>query len=263
VNFLKAGISGKPGEAVDVDHNAATCAPTADCSSGLDNQFAALMKSLAIVLKGSQPLVDSVVSGELTLLYEMRNPTNDGKPFTMVIYRGTPVLPKAQCDFQVPEVTPPAQCGAQGQACDYQVLQESYYPASCLPISLFDNAEMAGGKLVAGGPGYHFAFPFVLALAEGKSITFVASHAKIVADVTLDEAGNVKCISGVIGCAVAKSDVLSIADAIPEENLPFPKSVIISLLDSVVKPDIDADGDGIKESVSSGMKFTAIPGNIK
>jgi hypothetical protein len=249
INFLKAGVSGKAGEAVDVDENAATCAPKNDCAEGRDNEFAAVMKSLAVALQGSQPLVAAVDSGELIMLYEFVNPVSDGKPFLLKMYRGQAVLPKDQCDFQA-------------QTCDYKVLPESFYADSCLPISYFDNAEMAGGKLVAGGPGYHFAFPFVLGLAEGKSITFIATHGKVVADVTLDAGGNVVAMTGVIGCAVAKSDILTIVDQIPEENLPFPKAIIEQLLSSVVKPDIDADGDGVKESVSSGMKFTAIPGNL-
>ena len=37
---------------------------------------------------------------------------------------------------------------------------------------------------------------------------------------------------------------------------------MISVLQMVVKADIDADGDGEFESVSACMKFTAIPGNI-
>jgi hypothetical protein len=34
------------------------------------------------------------------------------------------------------------------------------------------------------------------------------------------------------------------------------------LLELLVIPDIDGDGDGIKESASLGLQFTAIPGEI-
>ncbi len=249
--YLKAGTSGHAGEAIDVDNDPDTCAPSFGCSQGRDNQFAAFLKSIAIALGGSEPLVESVESGKMVLMFELKEPAVDGTQFMANIYRGQPLLPKEECDFQA-------------ETCDFYVLEESFREETCLPVTSFDNAQMLDGKLTAGGPGFYFAFPFVLGLAEGQAITFTASHTRIIADYELDEEGNVVLLDGIIGCAITKEEMLSIAYEIPEDKLPgfLTQEIVAQLLDMVAIPDIDADGDGVKESVSAGMKFTAIPGNL-
>lgn len=249
VTWLKMGTSGEAGQAIDVDQQADTCAPANDCSEGRDNQFAGFLKSIAIALGGTEPLVDSVEDGKLTLLYEMQDLQTDGSQFTLNIYRGKALAPKDQCNFQT-------------EVCDYEVLLESFNEETCLPVTTFDNSQLVGDTLVGGGPGYYFAFPFVLGLAEGKAITFMASNTRIVATVQFDEAGKPVQIDGIIGCAIPEADILTIADAIPEDKLPLPKAVIVALLQSVVNPDIDSDGDGVDDAVSAAMLFTARPGNI-
>ena len=249
VTWLKMGTSGQEGQAVDVDQDPDTCAPAADCADGRDNQFAGFLKSIAIALGGTEPLVESVEDGKLTLLYEMKDVKMDGTEFTLNIYRGDAVLPKEECNFQT-------------EVCDYEVLLESFNEDTCLPVTTFDNSQLLGNTLVGGGQGYFFAFPFVLGLAEGKAITFMASSTRIVATVQFDEEGKPTQIDGIIGCAIPEADILTIADAIPEDKLPLPKAVIVALLQSVVNPDIDSDGDGVDDAVSASMLFTAKPGNI-
>ncbi len=249
MNSLKAGENGHEGEAVDVDNDPNSCAPANLCSGGRDNSFGALMKSLAPALGGTEPLMDAVESGDIVMLVELVDPTDDGSVFLANIYRGTPVLPIEQCDFQ-------------NETCDYLVTKESFVKKTCLSITAFDNVQMKGGTITAGGPQYAFEFPFVLALTGGQEVVLPATHAKMVADVEYDDAGNIIGLEGIIGCAVAKAAIIDMVDQIPAEALPVSKDLIMAVLNMVVVADIDADGDGNKESVSTGLKFTAIQANV-
>ncbi len=249
MNSLKAGENGQEGEAVDVDNDPESCAPSNMCSGGRDNSFGALMKSLAPALGGTEPLMDAVESGDIVMMVQLIDPVDDGSIFLANLYRGKPVVPKNQCDFQ-------------SETCDYLVTKESFVPETCLSITAFDNVQMKGGKITAGGPQYAFEFPFVLALTGGQEVVLPATHAKMVADVEFDAQGNIVGLEGIIGCAVAKAAIIDMVDQIPAEALPVSKDLIMAVLNMVVVADIDADGDGTKESVSTGMKFTAIQANL-
>ncbi len=249
MNSLKAGENGHEGEAVDVDNDPTSCAPKNMCSGGRDNSFGALMKSLAPALGGTEPLMDAVNSGDIVMVVQLIDPVDDGSIFLANIYRGAPVKPKNQCDFQ-------------SEVCDYLVTQESFVKQTCLSITAFDNVQMKGGTITAGGPKYAFEFPFVLALTGGQEVVLPATHAKMVADVELDAQGKIIGLEGIIGCAVTKAAIIDMVDQIPAEALPVSKDLIMAVLNMVVVADIDADGDGVKESVSTGMKFTAIPANL-
>ena len=50
-------------------------------------------------------------------------------------------------------------------------------------------------------------------------------------------------MAGVIGCAVPKTALMGLIQEIPEEAFPVSKDLVVMLMDMVVKPDIDADGD--------------------
>lgn len=249
MNSLKAGENGHEDEAVDVDNDPTSCAPANMCSGGRDNSFGALMKSLAPALGGSEPLMDAVEAGDIVMMVQLIEPKDDGSIFLANIYRGSPVEPQNQCDFQ-------------SETCDYLVTEESFVKKTCLSITAFDNVQMKGGTITAGGPQYAFEFPFVLALTGGQEVVLPATHAKMVADVEVDNQGNIIGLEGIIGCAVTKAAIIDMVDQIPAEALPVSKDLIMAVLAMVVVADIDADGDGTKESVSTGMKFTAIPANL-
>ena len=248
-NYLKSGMSGYEGQAVEVDNDPTTCAPKGMCDGGRDNQFAALMKSLAPMLSGTEPLMDALNAGDIVMLVQFVEPKFDGSPFLSNLYRGVPEVSKAECDFQEVE-------------CEYKVHKKSFVTETCQPITAFDNTQMAGTTITAGGPGYKFEFPFVLALTGGQEVTLPATHAKIVADLVFDDDQNIIGMSGVIGCAVPKSAFMDMIASIPEEALPVAKDLVMMLMDAVVIPDIDVDGDGTKESVSTGLVFSAISANI-
>ena len=249
LNSLKAGKDGTEGQGVDVDNDPATCAPPNMCDGGRDNQFGALMKSLAPALGGTEPLMEAVETGDIVMVVELVAPKLDGTAFMANIFRALPAVPKDVCDFQ-------------DDYCDYLVDPDTFVPETCLPVTAFDNVQMAGNTITAGGPAYNFEFPFVLALTGGTEVILPGSHAKMVADLELDADGNILSLEGIIGCAVPKAAIVGMVEQIPEDALPLSKDLIMAVLDMVVNPDIDADGDGNPEAVSTGMLFHAIPGKL-
>jgi hypothetical protein len=78
--------------------------------------------------------------------------------------------------------------------------------------------------------------------------------------------GKVAAMTGVLGGAVPKQQIIDAITAIPDDQwpptIPVDKATILSLIDILVVPDIDGDGDGVAESASLGIKFSAIGGQI-
>lgn len=251
VNHLEPGTGGAPGEALDVDGNPQTCSPSPGCVGGLDNQLAGLLSGLSDILGGAGPIAfDTVLeSGSLVLLLELVDPKLDGTPFSVNLYWGSTVEPKASCDFQVSE-------------CTYTVQADSVDPTTCVPLTSLTNATIEDGVLVAGGGP--FSFDFVLTLSPGVEVTIPVSLLQLRGDV-VTEGGKIRIENGILGGAVMEDILLDALAELTAElfsGLPFPPEVLTSLLKDLLVPDVDLDGDGSSDAASIGLKFGTIPGQI-
>ncbi len=236
VTSLQIGADGKVGSGLDVDGDATSCSPVG-CEAGIDNALS-MMAGLA-----NAALVDAVTGGSVVLLFEHRGFVATGDAYVLAIYVG--------------EVADPA-CDWQSQSCDYLVKEDSF-GADCDPLVTMDNATVSGTALHAGGPGFNFAFP--LPLAEGVLLDLVLYHAQVKGTVGF-EAGGPGSLSGILGGAVAKQDMLDAIDALPADALPIDKDMVLSLVEMMVVPDIDSTGDGQLNAASIGLPFAAIAGDI-
>jgi len=245
-NELAVGSGGHPGEALDVDQDPATCAPSGDCESGLDNQLWGFLGMLGglVGFPAEDLLQDMVDSGDLNLLFEMR-PQPDGG-----LHMGL---------FYALEESP--SCNPAGQTCDFWVTSASYDSETCLPLVLFDNTVIAGTGLTAGGPGYQFSLPMPVGLGD-QPMALIVDRAVIEAAVTLSSGGIVQSMVGVIGGAIPEQAFYDAVDAIPPGQLPVDKDLLLSLLGLFLNADIDLDGDGQDDAVSVGITFTTGPANI-
>ncbi len=135
---LSFGNGGLPGQAMDVDHNPATCAPVENCQDGLDNGLSEFVGVTKDFSDANQTLVKSLESGETVWMVELLEPTTDGQNFQVNLYRGTPVLPKSECDFQASE-------------CHYLALPESFQFFPCGAMTQLTSSFIWEGKLYAGG----------------------------------------------------------------------------------------------------------------
>jgi len=217
VVWEEVGNGGHPGEALDVDNDPDTCAPTDNCSGGCNNQMYDLMGQLENFMDVDAEIQTALEEGTRVTLAECVGLNLDGAPFTVNIYFGVIVEEKNVCDFQQ-------------QKCAYLATREHIDPISCQPRFSFDNAVVEEGQLSAGGPGYEFPFagfapfPDMLLIISGHDALMVGTVEELAG-------GAVQLVDGIIGYAVVKSEFINSVDALDGADLPVSKEMIKNLLE--------------------------------
>ena len=238
--------TGFPGDGLDLDFNAATCSPGLDqtpptCSGGIQNALG-IIAGLSVATDGIKKALDG---GSIMILFEHRDLKTDGTPYTLAIYVGKLDPSNPDCAFQT-------------DTCAYDISRAMLDP-NCKPLVTMTNAKIVGNKLTAGGPGA--VFPFDLPFS-GLNLHLDLYEATIEASVTVS-GGKVTSMTGILGGAAPKQEIVDAVNAIPDAQIPPPatKDLILLVLGQV-EVDIDGDGDGTKESSSIGLKFGAIGGQL-
>ena len=251
INMIEFGASGVPGYALDVDNNPASCAPEGDCQDGLDNNLGAALAGLGDVIDVNAEMVAGLESGAIILLSEAIAPTMDGVPFTLRMYAGEEVEPD------------PMVCDWQTELCDYLIEPESIDTETCAVVVEFDNTTITEGHLAAGGDDAIFSI--AIPLVEGAMLTMTARRAKVEATATLTDDVITGLTDGGVGGAINQGEVQEACQALPDslfEQIGLGKDMVCPMLDLLLVADIDTDEDPSLDSVSVGIKFNAIPGNI-
>ena len=235
---LSLGLSGNPGQGVDVDGLETTCAPKGNCVKGIDNAFAVLSWLF------NPEIIKASAAGDIALLIEAENPVAGGT-FNVNLFWGERIAPAA-CDPATP-------------GCNYGV-SDGELQGVCDPVHVFDNATLDGTKLTAGGPAYTLPVSLVFG---SRRIPLTMKWAKLVATVSLS-GGHVTSGSGAIGGVVVLQSVIDGVSAIPAADFPPPytRDIVLQYLNLYLKPDFDVDGDGTKESVSMGWPVTLVTAHI-
>lgn len=233
INVLNIGPDGHPGHGVDVDMNPETCSPKNKCSNGIDNalaEFASLVGSA---------LQDAVDGGSVVLLLEHQGFVATGSEYTLAFYIGK----------EVDET-----CDNTSTVCQYVVTQDSFND-QCKSMVMLDNTTVNATTLKAGGPDYDF--PFQFPLSETAIIDITLYSAQVSAEITY-EAGQPVVVTGVLGGAINKQQMIAAVESLPDTvELPLSKAVIVQMLNALIVPDIDSNGDSVMDSASVGMTFTA------
>ncbi len=235
--------NGQAGNGLNLDELATTCAPSDNCCCGVDNALGPLA-GLPVAQTG---ISDAMTKGQIILLFEHRNLRTDGGAYTLAFYAGKLDPANATCDFQT-------------QDCQYIVDKNIFkqWP-DCGPLVTLDNAKIVGNKLTAGGKAYRF--PFDLPLA-GINLHVDLYMTRLEANVVV-AGGKVLSMQGLLGGAVPKQQMIDAVNAIdPWTITQIDKATVLSFIDILVVPDIDGDGDGVLESASIGIKFSANAGTI-
>jgi hypothetical protein len=233
---VQIGTSGEPGEGIDVDQNPSTCAPAGSCSSGIDNTLS------VIASFANQPLSDAVTNGQVLLVVEVGPLATN--PVEIAVYAARLAPSNASCNFQ-------------NATCDYLVDPAFLDPVSCEPVARLVGTRN-GNRLVAGGPGTRL--PFLIPFGDA-SLEVVIANLRIEADLTLQN-GLAKAMTGILGGAVPKQNLLDGLATVPDDALPVPRDALITLVESLVENDIDSDANGSKDAASIGVKLIAIDGHL-
>ncbi len=226
---MKISTDAKPGNALDLNGD-----------GKLDNSMAGI-GGLA-----NEPLQSAVDEGSVHLLLEHHGLKTDGNVYPLGVFVGDLAAGFETCDFAA------AYCG-------YVVDEGALDTEACEPVVLFDNASIFQGKLLAGGKAY--LFPWQIPLSEETVLDITLYAARIEATVTVQQ-GVVTKMSGVIGGAIPKQSFIAAVEAVPEDQLPLPKSMVLQLIQGLVVNDIDTDGNGSPDAASIAIRFEAIPGGI-
>lgn len=241
ITTMQIGTSGQPGEGLNVDEQS-TCAPSTNCSAGIDNAMAGFA-SLA-----NTQLQTALTNGQILLLLEAKSIKYDGSTFPLSMHQGQLDPTNASCNVQT-------------QTCQYQVSKAGIDSSTCVALITLDNARITGNTLTAGGADKKYSFALSIPLSEGLAIPINILYAHVQATVT--KSGNTLTgLTGLIGGAVIKAEMLAAIDAIPPEKfaeLGFSKDLVKNILNLAVKADLTIDG---KEAASIGLKFSSIKATI-
>jgi hypothetical protein len=242
VTVLQISPGGNAGQGLDLDGNKDTCAPSTDCSGGVDNELGLLAGFV------NDGLTTSVQGGYLMYVVAFTDFSTTGKDFTIDFLASDLVESDKLCNFQASE-------------CKYHPYQDSLDPA-CSPVVHFDNAHLAGNTLVAGGPGYTFGL--AATLMGGTPMHIAIANSRVQATIQLDGTGtHVTGMDGFIGGAVDKTELLSTISALPDEVFQgMDKTQVIAFLDTVIENDLDSDYDGTPDRASVSIRFSAIPADL-
>jgi hypothetical protein len=145
-----------------------------------------------------------------------------------------------------------ATCSVQTDVCDYLVASEGF-DELCAPISSFPAVTWDGDALQSVETGlFELAFTF-----NGTVYSITVHDAVIDVPVQLSGSTMTSSAGGRVGGALVKQDLLDLVGLIDTGSVNVPL-----LLNALVEPDIDADQDGVFESISVLLELTGIGGNI-
>ncbi len=235
------GVNGNRGQGVDVDDDQTTCSPKGRCVEGIDNAFSKLEWLF------NYEMLKAVTDGSLSLLLEHDGLVTNGAQYNLNLYWGLRI--------------DPVTCDPTTSGCNYGVYRSSL-KNGCDPVNTFTNAAINGTRFTAGGAEYTMPMRFVFG---SYHVPINLYRAKIKGSVSI-QGGVVTGGAGALGGAFKMSELRAAIESIPESEFPPPyvKSIVLAYIDSenFLKPDIDLDGDGVDESVSVGMAYSLVTGNL-
>lgn len=233
---LRIGTGGRPGEALDLDADPTTCAPSTNCSDGRHNALGAIGPF------ANESLVEAVADGDFMLVLDIDNIALN--PFRMAVFQGELAPSNPECDFQT-------------EVCEYLVDRATLDPESCEPTVTLD-ATRVGSTVTAGGPGT--VFPFEIPFGDSV-LTITLYDVRFEGTIVIED-GAVVSLDGILGGAVPREDLLTALESVPADDLPLDPAAIANLLNVLVQDDIDTDGDGEPDAASIGLPISGIGAEV-
>lgn len=238
---------GTPGFGLDVDGSPDSCAPSPDCTDGIDNYFGRLGIFLDDQMKPD--LERAVADGGLALLLEHEFPGPGAGPYNLNVMFG--------------RRTDPTSCNPATPGCNYLAFGGDLI-GQCSPRYVLPNATIVGDKLTAGGKEFQAVIYFAFG---GAMVPQVLKWARVEATVTFDGTGKVNGGSGILAGAIDVKAFKVSLESVPDGQFsPYSKEQIIQQADSRLCSgtecgDMDTDGRSGKDAASIGLPFTIVVGN--
>jgi len=199
----------------------------------------------------NKTLNDKVADGTVVIALEPTEYKTDNSPFDFNILIGDRDATDANCDVQ-----------ADGANCKYTVSKLTYdvskATGNCPAKVTFAGAKINGDKLTAKAPAFVINIPVV-----GINLKLTITKPQVSATVSDKDTWKNTKAARMCG-TITKDDLNAAIDAVPDDVLKQigDKATVKSLVAGILKPDIDADGDGTKESISVSLDFETVAGQI-
>ena len=213
-----------------------------------------LGKIVGLYAQVNDTIGGAVKDGSIVILLAPDKFASDGTEFT--------------CDLLLGDIDPSTKdCDAtKDGACKYTVGKSSYDQLSastgtCPALVTFDPVSVKDGKLKAGGDKQNFDLNLPVV---GINLKLRISRAQLSGDQS-DATAWKSTTNGMLCGVLAEDDLNAAIDAVPDELLAetgFDKATIKGLISSLLKPDIDTDGDGTKDAISVGLSLETIHAEV-
>lgn len=206
-----------------------------------------LGKIVGLYAQVNDTISGAVKDGSIVILLAPQEFKSDGTEFT--------------CDLLLGDIDPSTKdCDATAAgACKYTVAESSYNQlfagtGKCPALVTFDPVTVKDGKLKAGGDKQNFDLNLPVV---GINLKLRISRAQLSGDQS-DATSWKNTTNGMLCGVIAEDDLNAAIDAVPDELLAetgFDKATIKGLISSLLKSDIDTDGDGTNDAISVGLSL--------
>lgn len=197
-------------------------------------------------------LSDSIISGQQVLLFEPTGYSSGGTLFTFNMLTGTVDQADAAHD--------PSTAGGK-----YTVQRTSYDPATGEPLVVFANAKATAGALTANAEKFFFNLRIEYNLpTPGINFALTISKPGVTGTVT-DSTSWVDTKKGKVCGYITQDDLEGAINALPDwtgAGGGMSKVQWLNFLPGVLAPDLDMDGDGVKESISVALNLETASGIV-
>ncbi len=212
-----------------------------------------LGKIITLAATINDTISDSVKDGTIVILLAPNEFKTDGTAFT--------------CDLLIGDIDPSTKdCDAtKADACKYTVSTSSYdqlaKATKCPALVTFDPVKVKDGKLTAGGDKQNFDLNLPVV---GINLKLRISRAQLKGDQS-DATAWKTTKSGMLCGVLSEDDLNAAIDAVPDEALAstgFDKATIKGLLPTILKSDIDTDGDGTNDAMSVALSLETFAASV-
>ncbi len=209
----------------------------------------AMGKFTSLYKDENKSLQDAISQGKLLTVWNAPQYTTGGGAFSIERLDAVLNPGDASCDVS-----------AGGKPCNLLVKAASYDASSvggvCAAKSQLQPASAPGGALKAAGGGGSIPISLLGMMDMQVNAAIDSWTGKV------SGAGQWQATTGGLHCgAVTKTAMFNAIDTIPPSVLAQigDAATVKSLIIGILKPDLDLDGDGIKESISFAMTFETVP----
>ena len=144
-------------------------------------------------------------------------------------------------------------CSFMTSTCAFDI-DAGMFDEECNPMVFLAGATCDGTNFHAGGVGSNFFFE--IPLIEGVPLALELYNATAEGTVTMS-GGRMTQMSGILAGAVPKAVIQQALEAVDPDDLPINADFLMQMINTLIRDDVDIDGDGNADAASLAIVFEA------